>query len=159
MIFPGHVAAPVLASRYLDIDRRLAVLAGVMPDLIDKAAFYVLHASHWTRLPAHSPLFFVATSLAVALAGRLLRRDWRWGLTWAVGYALHLLCDLIPPDGILPWAWPWHAYGEIVSRGRPWFLGGGPVPWLSVSIEAALVAAALLVELLHRRRARLAVDS
>lgn len=152
MIFPGHVAAPVLASRFADIDRRLTVLAGVMPDLVDKFAYYVLHATHWTRLPAHSPLVFVATSLAVALAGRRRRGSWRWGAAWLVGYGLHLLCDLIPPEGILPWAWPLYSYREMVSSGRPWFLGGGPVPWPSLITEIALVAAAVIVELVARRR-------
>ncbi len=151
MIFPGHVAAPVLASRYLDIDRRLAVLAAVVPDLVDKSAYYVLHISHWTRLPAHAPIVFLALSLAVALAGRLLRGNWRWGIAWLAGYGLHLLCDLIPPDGVLPWAWPWRAYADMASTGLPWFLGGGDVPWVSLTVEVALVAVALAVEIAHWR--------
>lgn len=155
MVFPGHVAAPVLASRWLGLDRRVAVLAGVMPDLIDKFIYYVLHASHWTRLPAHSPLLWAASTLVVALAGRLWRRDWRWGVAWLAGYGLHLACDLIPPEGILPWAWPLRSYAEMVSSGRPWFLGGGNVPWPSVIVELGLVAAAVICEL-AAQRARLA---
>lgn len=152
MIFPGHVAAPVLASRWLHLDCRVAVVAGVMPDLIDKTVFYLLRASHWTRLPAHSPLFFAGSSLAVALAGRWWQRDWRWGAAWLVGYGLHILCDAIPPQGVLPWAWPLHSYAEMVSSGRPWFLGGGSVPWPSLLAEVALVVAAVVVELAARRR-------
>lgn len=153
MILPGHVAAPVLASRFLHVERRLAVVAGVAPDLIDKFAYYVLHATHWTRLPAHSPFIFVLSTLAVALAGRLHRGDWRWAWAWLAGYGLHLLCDLIPPEGILPLAWPLRSYAEMVSSGRPWFLGGGPVPWPSVIAEVGLVVAAVVVELAARRRA------
>jgi len=152
MVFPGHVAAPLLASRWLDFDRRWAVIAGVMPDLIDKVAYYVLHASHWSRLPAHSTLFWAGSTLAVALAGRLLRRDWRWGAAWLLGYGLHVLCDAIPPQNDLPWIWPLHNYSEIASSGRPWFLGGGPVPWPSLIIEVVLVVAAVLSELAARRR-------
>lgn len=146
MILPGHVAAPVLASRVVDVERRLAVVAGVAPDLIDKFAYYVLHVTRWTRLPAHSPLILALSTAAVALAGRLHRGDWRWAWAWLAGYGLHLLCDLIPPEGVLPLAWPLRSYSELVSSGRPWFLGGGPVPWPSVIAEVALVAAALVVE-------------
>lgn len=153
MILPGHVAAPVLASRTLGVDAKLAVVAGVMPDLIDKFAFHVLHLTRWTRLPAHSPFLWVVSALAVAAAGRLHRGNWRWGWAWLVGYGLHLLCDLIPPEGILPLAWPWRSYAEMVSSGRPWFLSGGPVPWPSVIAEVALVVAAVAVELAARRRA------
>lgn len=157
MILPGHVAAPVLASRFLDIDRRLAILAGVMPDLIDKLIYYVLHASHWSRLPAHAPFLLAASTLAVGLAGRARRGSWRWGLAWLVGYGLHLLCDLIPPEGVLPLVWPFYGYPEMVSSGRPWFLGGGPVPWPSLIVEVALVVAAASVELAARRRMAAAV--
>ena len=69
MILPGHVAAPVLASRYLNIDCRLAVIAGLMPDLVDKPLLYVLHVTQWGRVPAHSLLALGASTLGVALAG------------------------------------------------------------------------------------------
>ncbi len=154
MILPGHVAAPVLASRYLDIDRRIAVIAGVMPDLVDKSLFYVLHATRWGRVPAHSPLALGVSTLVVALAGWLLRRDWRWGASWVVGYGLHLLCDLLPPRGSLPWLWPLERYAAYVSDPKPWFLGGGPVPWFALVAEIALVAAAVAVTWADRRGAR-----
>lgn len=154
MILPGHVAAPVLASRLLALERKLAIAAGVAPDLIDKCAYYGLHITRWSRLPAHSPLIFVLSTLAVGLAGRLRCGNWRWGWAWFAGYGLHLLCDLIPPEGILPLAWPLRSYSEMVSSGRPWFLRGGPVPWPSVIAEVALVLAATVVELSARRRAQ-----
>ena len=151
MILPGHLAAPLLASRCIDIDRKAALVAGVMPDLIDKPLYYLLHATRWSRLPAHSLLFFAGTSLAALVAGWLWRRDLRWGAAWLAGYGLHLLCDVLPPEGALPWLWPWRDYASYVSQTRPWFLGGGPVPWVSLLAEAALVAAAAIVELRHRR--------
>jgi hypothetical protein len=154
MIFPGHVAASLLASRHLDVDLRLTLVAGLAPDLLDKTLFYVLHVTHWTRIPGHSPFVLVLSGLAVALAGRLWRHDWRWGASWCAGYTLHLLCDLVPGEGVLPWLWPWDAYAGYVSSGRPWFLGGGPVPWLAVVAEAALVAAAVAQEVARQRRLR-----
>ncbi len=149
MIFPGHVAAPILASRCLDIDRRLAVAAGLAPDLVDKFAFYVLHATLWTRIPAHSLLALAASSVAVGLAGLLRQRSLRWARSWLAGYALHFLCDLMPHEGALPWLWPFNSYAGYVSRERPWFLGGGPVPWLTLIAEVALVTLAVAVELAH----------
>lgn len=151
MIFPGHVAAPTLASRYLDIDRRLAIVAGLAPDLVDKFAFYVLHATHWTRIPAHSLFGLIASSLAVAFVGRFGRRSWRWGASWLAGYGLHFVCDLMPNEGALPWLWPFNRYSGYVSHELPWFLGGGPVPWLTLTAEVALVAITLTLELAHRR--------
>ncbi len=154
MILPGHIAAPLLASRFVDIDRRIAVLAGLAPDLADKFIFYVLHASNWTRVPAHSVSALVASSLAVALAGRLWRRDWRWGRAWVIGYGLHFLCDIMPGEGVLPWLWPFETYSHMVSPSRPWFLGGGPVPWLTLTAEVLLVAAAVVSEVMQRRQHR-----
>lgn len=154
MILPGHVAAPVLASRYLNIDCRLAVIAGLMPDLVDKSLLYVLHVTQWGRVPAHSLAALGASTLSVALAGRVLRRDWRWGASWVVGYSLHLLCDLLPPKGALPWFWPLERYAAYVSDARPWFLGGGPVPWFSLVAEIALVAATVAVVWAERRGRR-----
>jgi len=152
VILPGHIAAPVLASRRFRLDRWVAVLAGLAPDLVDKFVFYILHASHWTRIPAHSVTAFAVSSLAVALAGRLRRQSWRWGLAWVAGYALHFLCDIVPGEGELPWLWPFDPYFSHISSSRPWFLGGGPVPWVTLIAEIALVAAAVAVELAHRPR-------
>lgn len=158
MILPGHLAAPILASRYVEMDRRLALVAGLAPDILDKSLFYVLHVSHWTRIPGHSPLFLAGSTLAVALLGRAMQRDWRWGKAWAIGYGLHLLCDLMPGEGILPWLWPWNSYAHMVSSSKPWFLGGGPVPWLTLTAEATLVALAIFSELAQRRSQRLSAQ-
>ncbi len=152
MILPGHLAAPTLASRFLDIDRRVALLAGVAPDLVDKFAFYILHVTRCTRIPAHALSGLAVTALGAALLGRLWRRDWRWGVAWLAGYALHLLCDILPAEGPLPWLWPFRPYSSMISSGRPWFLGGGPVPWLAVIAEIGLVVAAVAVEWAHRAR-------
>jgi membrane-bound metal-dependent hydrolase YbcI (DUF457 family) len=153
MILPGHVAAPLLASRIVGIDRRVAVIAGVAPDLVDKFVFYVLRASHWTRVPAHSMLALISSTIVVALAGRVRRRDWRWGVAWLVGYGLHFLCDMAPGEGVLPWLWPLNPYAEQVSSPRPWFLSGGPVPWITVITEVALVLALVAVEVARHRAA------
>ncbi len=152
MILPGHVAAAVLVSRRFGLDLRVAVLAGLVPDLVDKFVFYILHASRWTRVPAHSLLALVVSALGVALAGRQRHGDWRWGLSWLGGYSAHLLCDIMPGEGALPWLWPFYSYDDYVSPGIPWFLGGGPVPWLTLVTEALLVAIALIVETRRKRR-------
>jgi membrane-bound metal-dependent hydrolase YbcI (DUF457 family) len=153
MILPGHLAAPYLASRRIRISPWLAMLAGVVPDLVDKTLFYVLHHTQWTRIPAHSLFFWVATSLAVAGLGRWKRRDWLWGASWAIGYGLHLALDLVPP-GELPWFWPFNSYASYVSTDLPWFLGGGPVPWVQIIAEFALTVAALVVLWRQQSRSR-----
>lgn len=127
-------------------------MAGLAPDLVDKTLFYILHLSHWTRIPAHSPLVLAVSSLAVAAIGRWRRGNWRWGAAWLTGYALHLACDIVPGEGALPWLWPLDPYADYVSSGRPWFLGGGPVPWLTLAAEIALVALAIASEVARRRR-------
>lgn len=153
MILPGHVAASLLASRRLKLDLRVSVLAGLAPDLVDKFVFYVLHASRWTRVPAHSLLALAVSSLGVAAAARRLGNR-RWGFAWVAGYSLHLLCDILPGEGTLPWIWPLDPYSDYVSPEVPWFLGGGPIPWQTLAVELALVVAALISEIRRRRRLR-----
>jgi len=152
VILPGHVAAAVLASRRFGLDLRIAIVAGLAPDLVDKFAFYILHATRWTRVPAHSLTALAVSALVVALIGRWRRSDWRWGASWLAGYGAHLLCDMMPGEGTLPWLWPFRSYSDYVSPGLPWFLGGGPVPWLTLIAEAVLVLVALVSEIRRRRR-------
>ena len=151
MILPGHLAASLLAARRWRLPMPVALLGGIAPDLVDKFIFYVLHASHWTRVPAHSLLVLLASTAALGAMGRRLRAARGWWVAWLAGYGLHLLGDMVPGEGVLPWLWPFRSYAEIASPERPWFLGGGPVPWATLSLELSLVLVAVFVELARRR--------
>jgi len=91
MVFPGHIAAAYLAAHYGKLDERVAFVAAVFPDAIDKTARYVLHLTPNGRVPAHSLLVLAATTVLVWLVWR--RRPLT--LAWVAGYASHLLADLL----------------------------------------------------------------
>ncbi|MGQ9682763.1 MAG: metal-dependent hydrolase [Anaerolineae bacterium] len=153
LVLPGHLAASLLAARRWRLPIPVALLAGVAPDLVDKFIFYVLRASHWTRVPAHSLLALLLSTVAVGALGRMVRSARGWWRAWFAGFGLHLLGDIVPGEGVLPWLWPLRSYAEIASPERPWFLGGGPVPWVTLALEIALVLIAVSVELARRRHA------
>jgi len=167
MILPGHIAASYLCHRHLSAELTPALLAGVAPDVIDKAAHYLLRASPSSRLPMHTLLGWFASTLLVALIAWLLARarghhglSRRWAWAWFAGYGAHLLCDspLVGQD--LPLLWPWRAYAYS-STGVPlgYLFDGGPLPWWTLLAETLLVlytltAAPPVKAWLLRRRAR-----
>jgi hypothetical protein len=90
MILPGHLAAGHLAATYTRSNRAAALLAAVFPDVVDKAARYVLRLSPSGRVPTHS--IFVAL-ITFALVRLLCRRpEVRRG--WVAGYLAHLGSDV-----------------------------------------------------------------
>ncbi len=108
MIFPGHVAAAGLASKVFHVDLRASLLVSMFPDLIDKPVRWVFRVTPNDRIPAHTLLAWMLTTLvARVLGGR------RFAHGWLVGYGSHLLCDEINahlnPGRIYFW-WPFKRY-------------------------------------------------
>ncbi len=108
MILPGHIAAAFIASKALRVPTRGAMAASMCPDMIDKPIRWLTRITPNDRIPAHSLLFWGATTY---LAGHLAGRSFAKG--WAVGYGVHLLCDEVNahfnPGRIYPW-WPFKRY-------------------------------------------------
>jgi len=174
MILPGHLAASLLCHRHLRVDLRLALVAGVLPDVVDKLAYYVFHLVPSSRLPMHTLLAWLASTavvalLALALSTSLARTRERAcprprssrgpsgaGVrsisSFSLAYAAHLLCDSPLLGGKLPFLWPFRAYHFTSPRLPLGFLFG-----LDAWPIQMLIAELLLVSLtlyLEWRRAR-----
>jgi len=113
MILPGHIAAAWLASQITHTDTRANLAVSMFPDLVDKPIRWLLRLTPNDRIPAHSALFWVLTSmLAWSLRGR------RFAHGWISGYAAHLLCDELNahlnPGRIYFW-WPFKRYSMHVG--------------------------------------------
>jgi hypothetical protein len=170
MILPGHIAAAVLCHRHLKLDLRLALVASLLPDVVDKFLYHVLHAVPGSRVPMHTLLAWLATTALVALCA------WAWSafplplrggrgkglfilppsslsFAWFLAYGAHLLCDSPLFGGDLPFLYPFRAYDFSSPRAPLAFLWGlGEWPIYTLLMEALLVAVTLFLEL--RRRAQ-----
>ncbi len=143
MVLPGHIAAAVLCHRYLKIDLRLALVASLLPDLVDKTLYHVLRWVPGSRVPMHTLLALLATTALVALTA------WAWGLfhqrrslsplswgkdpsesnsplPWGEGQG-EGLSSFIPHPSSLPLSW-FLAYGAHLLCDSPLF--GGQLPFL-----------------------------
>lgn len=101
MIF-GHVAVSTLAYRYLKADFVLVMAAAVVPDVVDKVAHYVFDQGAGSRWMGH-------TLVGVAVSTALIALVWgkRLGLSWALGYLLHLVGEF---GGVVPYLYPFVQY-------------------------------------------------
>ena len=155
MIFPGHIAASVLCGHYLKADLRVALVAGVLPDVADKLLYFGLHAVPSSRVPMHTLLAWLLSSLLVLAAAWLIKRPAAQTIAWSwlVGYGAHLLCDSPLVGGELPFLWPWLEY-DFSSAYMPFgFLFGlDRWPVMTLVMEALLVGVTL-----YRERARLSM--
>ena len=162
MIFPGHVAASYLCHRYLKVDLRVALLAGVVPDVVDKLLYYGLHCVPSSRVPMHTLWAWLGTTLLLAAIALVVRRPsakaWAWA--WFAGYGAHLLCDSPLVGGKLPFLWPL-LYYDFSSPIVPlsFLFGLDHVPVLMLSMESLLVAVATYLIWRDRRIARTEKDS
>ena len=95
MYFPGHIALSYLSSRYLNTEVKVAIAAGLFPDVFDKFCYYVLRITPAARVPAHALAGLAVTLLVVWVVGALFRRPWLFAYSWAVAYGLHLISDLL----------------------------------------------------------------
>lgn len=155
MILPGHLAASSLAHRYLRADLPVALVAGVLPDLVDKGLYYLTRLTPNSRVPAHTLLAWVVSSLALLGLAWLIGRRWLWGYSWFLGYGLHLLCDSPMAAGELPFLYPFRAYA-FTSPDFPldYLLDFADWPWVVISLETALVLITIGLELRRRRAAQ-----
>ncbi len=108
MIFPGHVAAAILASKVSGTDLKANLAVSMFPDMIDKPVRWLFRLTPNDRIPAHTFLAWTLKSLvAYLLGGSCFARGW-----W-VGYGSHLLCDELNahlnPGRIYFW-WPFRRY-------------------------------------------------
>ena len=151
MILPGHVAAAYLAARASGASLPGALAASMFPDFIDKPTRWLWGLTPNDRIPAHTALFWGATTL-----GALFFGGGRFGRGWALGYGVHLTCDQVNaalnPGRIYFW-WPFRRYR--FHRG-PTGLQSSLQDFspLSLLIEAALALTGLAVWLRSRRSGR-----
>ncbi|NLG26517.1 MAG: metal-dependent hydrolase [Chloroflexi bacterium] len=152
MILPGHAATVVLARRYLRVDLCPMLAATFAPDLIDKFLYYIVRVTPHSRIPMHSLLGWLGTTAVVAALGWALGKRGRWGLTWLLGYGLHLLCDSPVAGGELPFLYPFQRYTHFTASKLPFsfVLGLQDVPWHALIAETLLVGVTLYLE--WRRR-------
>jgi len=155
MILPGHLAASFLAHRYLRADLPVALVAGILPDVLDKGLYYLTRLTPNSRVPSHTLLAWVVSSLVLLGLGWLIGRRAVWGYSWFAGYGLHLLCDSPLTSGDLPFLYPFRTY-TFTSSGFPldWLLDFPDWPWAVIFLETALVLFTLALELRQRRRAQ-----
>lgn len=105
----GHLGVSVLAHRYLKVDLVPVVVAGVIPDVVDKTLCQGLHIFPSGRMWGHTLLGLAVSTVIVRL---LWGRQTAWG--WAVGYFGHLVGDL---GGQVPWLYPFVQYDFEPSPG------------------------------------------
>jgi hypothetical protein len=169
MILPGHVAAAVLCHRYLKIDLRLALVAGLLPDVVDKVLYYGLHLVPSSRVIMHTLWAWLGTTLLVGLvawpwmalrgAPGGTRGGWRrWvGVlgSWLLGYGAHLLCDSPLTGGNLPFLYPVRGY-DFTSPSAPlgFLFGLDDWPLHTLLAEGLLVAFTVVTEIRLRRVGR-----
>jgi len=132
MIFPGHIAASVLCHRYARVDLRVALVAGITPDVVDKLLHYLLRITPSSRVPMHTLLAWVISTVLVALVAWLTRtapvRD--WAVAWFLGYGVHLFCDSPLLGGELPFFYPFRYMTLAAPRCPfPFSLDSTPGPY------------------------------
>ena len=54
MYFPGHISLSYLSSHYLWTSLKVALIAGLFPDVVDKVAYYVHKITPSAHVPAHT---------------------------------------------------------------------------------------------------------
>jgi hypothetical protein len=149
MILPGHFATAYMAAHYARVDERLALVAAIAPDVVDKTGRYVLQISPSGRLPAHSLAFAL---LSIALVWLVFRRR-TLVLGWAAGYLTHITADIILDimhgNGSEYLLWPFVA--AVSSRYKTAFASiMAYSPWAFV-LEGLVTLAGILLYLRSRR--------
>lgn len=156
MIFPGHIAAPVLCHRYAGVNLPVALVAGLAPDVVDKVLYYGFAIVPSSRLPMHTLWGWIGSTLLVLLAGLALRRAAAWGYACFLSYGVHLLCDsgLVGDD--LPLLYPLVPY-DLSSPPFPlaYLLDPANWPWPKLIAEALLVGITIYLEWRRRSSVRL----
>lgn len=179
MILPGHIAAAVLCHRHLKIDLRLSLVAGLLPDVVDKILYYGFRIVPSSRVIMHTLWAWLGTTLLLGLVAwlwslfgkgqiRIPYKGWiperwpRWAVlpaSWFCGYGVHLLCDSPLTGGKLPFLYPFRTY-ELVSLSVPmgFLFGFDTWPVHTLVVEGLLVAFTLIGEV-RRYRAKHHVET
>ena len=151
MILPGHIAAPVLCHRYAGANLPVAMVASLLPDVVDKVLHYGAGLSYSSRLPMHTLWGWLGTTLLVVLIGAVLSRAVAWGYAWFLSYGVHILCDsgLVGDD--VPLLHPFVKY-DLESPPFPlaYLFDPATWPWPKLIAEALLVGVTVYLE--WRRR-------
>jgi membrane-bound metal-dependent hydrolase YbcI (DUF457 family) len=141
MFITGHLASSYLVSRVTGLHWSLLAGAAVFPDLVDKGLRCAgLFATG--RHVAHNLFALMLTVVAVAFwwGGRA-------GISWAVGYVVHLAGDL-PFSWDMPWFYPleWGAWHNSVPQA---FMG---MSWEQLLLDVCVTAVALGLLFLDLRK-------
>jgi len=151
MIFPGHFASVLLATRFLDVDRPTALAASLFPDVVDKALHWLARRTPSDRLWAHTAWALVGSSALAWLVGRGIGRP-KVGRSWLAGYVVHLLGDISAP---LAFFYPLSRQGyHQGARFREIIRGERDFPWRVFAAEGLLALAAGLAEVHFAGRGR-----
>ena len=149
MILPGHVAASVLCHRYLKAELRVALIAGVIPDVVDKLLYHVFRLVPSSRVPMHTLVAWVTSTLLVATVAWLVPRGQvrGWAVAWLLSYGAHLLCDSPLLGGELPFLYPfWHYDFRSPAVPLSFLFGLDPWPVRMLVAELLLTLFTLYVE-------------
>lgn len=106
---PGHLAIDLIlvssANRMIGkniIPMWPALIAAILPDIVDKVVTDYLHWMPFGRNYLHN-----LTAVFVGMGFLwLLSRRWEIGVSWAIGLMGHLIGDFV----FIPWLWPWFDY-------------------------------------------------
>jgi len=108
MYFPGHFAAPFVVSYYLKKDYKIAMVAGIFPDVIDKIGYYTLRVTPDPHVPTHTFLGLLITVFILWFIGKSSGKMWLFAQSWTIGYGLHIILDLL--NGKVFFWWPFISY-------------------------------------------------
>lgn len=112
MLPTGHISVSYILSRFAGVDLRIAVVATLFPDVLDKSLKLVLQVMPTGRSFGHGlPMVLVATLLVAIWKGR------HAAYSWFMGHFSHLLADW-PLTGYVPWFYPLVDY-EFPTGGPP----------------------------------------
>jgi len=143
MILPGHIASVLLATHFLNVDRRVALGASLFPDAVDKALHWLARCTPSDRLWAHAAWTFAGSSLLASLIGRATGHP-QAGRSWLIGYTVHLLGDVSAP---LAFFYPLSKRGyHSGARFREILRGERALSWKVLAAEGLLALAAVATE-------------
>jgi len=147
----GHLGVSVLAHRYLKADLVPVVVAGVIPDVVDKALCQGLGLLPSGRMWGHTLLGLAVSTIVVRL---LWGRQTAW--SWAVGYLGHLVADI---GGQVPWLYPFVQYEFTPSLGLWETLLRKLQNPVEIALELALLGWAALAMHSPQRIERISTDT
>lgn len=143
---PGHAAMSLFGTYLARVPITPALVATVVPDVVDKLLKDILDVTPYGRCWMH-------TLLAVALCTWLVTwwKGREWGLSWFLGHFLHLIGDI----GFIPWFYPFISYHwpdapNIVMAAaegmKETVTGSGPSQGYSKEVKSVFVGHLIYIE-------------